>query len=148
MQPPQEKLARNPKELQDKLDAIQAHFPFRKNPEENKERKKLWKHMDYNGNGYLNLTEIENGWKYMGDIPEIMQRDSVINRAFNIARTKVKSGKDKKARTRNDEFVTWSEYRYLLQYICEYYQYQIVFEHIDTGDDNKIAYEEFIQAKR
>jgi len=95
--------------------------------------------MDYNGNGYLNLTEIENGWKYMGDIPPIMQRDSVINRAFNIARTKVKS-KNK----RNDEFVTWSEYRFLLQYICQYYQYQIVYEEIDTGDDNKIAYEEFL----
>ena len=43
--------------------------------------------------------------------------------------------------------VTKSEFRFLLQYICEFYQYQIAFEHLDTGADGKIAYEEFIQAK-
>jgi hypothetical protein len=81
--PAQEKLPRNPKELQEKLDKILANFPLDKSKESVKLRKNLFSKMDYNGNCYLSITEIENGWKYFGDIPEIMNRDSVINRAFN-----------------------------------------------------------------
>lgn len=118
--PAQEKLPRNPKGLQKELDNIKKHFPFGKTSQERKDRKKLWRGMDYNGNGYLSLNEIDDNWKYFGDIPKIMNRESVIHRAFNVAKSKVKS-KKKNSRIDADEFVTWSEFRFLLQYICEYY---------------------------
>lgn len=75
--------------------------------------------MDYNGNGYMNLTEIENGWKYFDkDLPEIMKRDSVINRAFMAAKDKVKGKKSHDA-----DMVKYfgGEFRFLLEYICNFY---------------------------
>lgn len=57
--------------MQDKLDKICESFPYSKSKEDTDKRKALWSKMDYNGNGYMNITEIENGWKYLGDLPPI-----------------------------------------------------------------------------
>ena len=106
--------------MQEQLDRVMTNFPLTKAKEDIKLRKNLFRQFDYNGNGFLNITEIENGWKYFKDLPPIMNRDSVVNRAFFSSREKYQSKKNK---ARHDEFVTRNEFRYLLKYICEFYQY-------------------------
>ena len=63
-------------------------------------------------------------------------------RAFNSAKTKVKS-KSKHA----DDYLSKGEFRYLLLYLRQYYEYWVAFDRIDSDDDRRIAYKEFIKGK-
>jgi len=62
-------------------------------------------------------------------------------RAFNAAKNCVKSeskhGKD---------FVEKAEFRYLLKYLRQYYEYWVAFDRINTDDDKRLSYEEFKEA--
>ena len=66
----------------------------------------------------------------------------VLMRAFNSAKTKVKS-KSKHA----DDYISKGEFRYLLLYLRQYYEYWVAFDRIDSDDDRRIAYKEFIKGK-
>lgn len=39
-----------------------------------------------------------------------------------------------------------SEYKYLLKYIRQYYEYWVMFDRIDTDDDRRISFDEFKKA--
>lgn len=58
------------------------NFPLTKSKEDVKMRKNLFRKFDYNGNGFLNISEINDGWKYFKDLPPIQDKESVVHRAF------------------------------------------------------------------
>ena len=72
-----------------------ANFPLTKSKEDIKLRRDLFRKFDYNGNGYLNITEINDGWKYFKDLPDIMDKESVVHRAFFSSRDKYQAKKNK-----------------------------------------------------
>ena len=74
-------------------------------------------------------------------LPILFQLKPVLMRAFQAAKTKVK------AKTKyGDDYVTKGEYRFLLKYLRQYYEYWVAFDRIDTNDDRRVSYEEFMQA--
>jgi Ca2+-binding EF-hand superfamily protein len=45
-----------------------------------------------------------------------------------------------------DDYVSKAEYRFLLKYIREYYEYWIIFDMVDNDDDRRVSYTEFLSA--
>ena len=75
-------------------------------------------------------------------MPELFDLKPVMLRAFNAAKAKV-PGSSKYS----DDYVTKSEYRWLLKYLRIYYEYWVAFDRIDSGGDRRIDYSEFSAAK-
>ena len=74
-------------------------------------------------------------------LPCVFDSKPVIMRAFTAAKTKGKHHGG-----HNDDYVTKGEYRWLLQYIRQYYILWVAFEEIDTGNDRRVGHAEFIKA--
>ena len=104
-------------------------------------RIKQWNYFDVNGNGYLSLAEVDKGMRDVVKLPILFQLKPVLMRAFTAAKTKVQA-KNKYG----DDYVTKGEYRFLLKYLRQYYEYWVAFDRIDTNDDRRVSYEEFMQA--
>ena len=95
-----------------------------------------------NGNGYLSLAEVDKGMRDVIRIPVLFDTKPVLLRAFNAANKKTAS-----RRKHDDDYVTKSEYRYLLKFMRVYYEYWVAFALVDTDDDRRIDYHEFMAAK-
>jgi hypothetical protein len=94
--------------------------------------------MDMNGNGYLSLAEVDKGMRDVVKLPLLFKTKPVLIRAFVAAKRKSVS------RSRHDdELITKGEFRYLLKYIRQYFEYWVMFDRIDTDDDNRIDFNEF-----
>jgi len=68
--------------------------------------------MDVNGNGFLSLAEVDKGIRDVINLPVLFALKPVIMRAFQAAKTSVKS-KSK----HDDDFITKAEYPYFLKYL-------------------------------
>ena len=63
-------------------------------------------------------------------------------RAFMAAKTKVKS-----TSKYGDDYITKGEFRFLLKFLRQYYEYWVAFDRIDTDDDRRVSHKEFMMAK-
>lgn len=71
-------------------------------------------------------------------LPQLFKTKPVMLRAFNAAKNKVKSDSRYGA-----DYVERSEYRLLLKYLRQYFEYWIAFDQIDTDGDRRISVREF-----
>ena len=62
-------------------------------------------------------------------------------RAFTAAKNKLPS-KNK----HGDDYVSKAEFRYLLKYLRQYYEYWVAFDEIDSNDDKRISFAQFSKA--
>ena len=120
---------------------LREKLPWHKTEEERQMRIKQWAGMDMNGNGYMSLAEVDKGMRDVIQLPVIFDIKPVLIRAFNAAKTKSKSKSE-----HGDDYVTKSEYRWLLQYIRQYYELWVAFDEIDTSDDRRVSMDEFAKA--
>lgn len=97
--------------------------------------------MDVNGNGYMSLAEIDKGLRDVVQIPAMFNLKPVIMRAYQTARS-VSPAKTK----HSDDYITKGEFKYLLYYLRQYYEYWIGFDAIDTNDDRRVSFDEFKKA--
>lgn len=97
-------------------------LPYKSSPEDLAARKKIWQAIDANGNGYLSLAEIDRGLQEVVQLPILFDLKPVIIRAFTAAKNKLKS----KSKV-GDDYVSWAEFRFLLSYLRQYYEYWIAF---------------------
>ena len=95
-----------------------------------------------NGNGFLSLAEVDKGLRDVVKVPEIFDLKPVIIRAFNAAKNYSKS-KSKYG----DDYVEKREYRILLKYLRQYFEYYVAFMRIDANFDRRVTFAEFEQAK-
>lgn len=116
-------------------------LPCKKTPESTEARKKLWRSIDLNGNGYLSLAEVDKGVRDNCKLDDLFNCKPVLIRAFNAAKDKGKS-KSKYS----DDYVEFHEFRYLLVYLRQYAEYFVMFNRIDSGDDKKVNLSEFKMA--
>jgi hypothetical protein len=112
------------KELQEKL-------PWRNTPDEKASRDQIWSAFDMNGNGYLSLAEVDKGMRDVIQLPILFAAKPVLMRAFTIAKTKVKS----KSSVGDDYITKGAEFRYMLKYLRQYYEFFVAFNKVDTGKD-------------
>ena len=98
--------------------------------------------MDRNGNGYLSYSEVEQGFSEVVKLPQLFDLSQVLMRAFSQAKIHAKS-----TTSYGDDYVSASEYRFMLKYIRVYYEYWVAFDQIDRNDDNRISKAEFVKAQ-
>lgn len=94
-----------------------------------------------NGNGYLSLAEVDKGMRDVIQLPELFALKPVLMRAFQAAKKRLKSNNE-----HGDDYVSRAEFKYLLQYLRQYYEYWVAFDAIDGDDDRRISLEEFVKA--
>lgn len=122
---------------------IREKLPMEKTDEQKEKRKKLYAGFDPNGNGYLSLAEVHRGCKEVLDLPEIYENKPVMMRAFQAAKG-VHNGKSKS--DLGQDYIERSEFRLLLVYLRNYFEFWQMFDRIDSGDDRRINFDEFKSA--
>ena len=123
-------------------DELKEKLPWHKTPEDLAKRQAIWATFDVNGNGYLSLAEVDKGMRDVVCLPALFALKPVLMRAFTAAKTKVKS-----TSKYGDDYITKGEFRFLLKFLRQYYEYWVAFDKIDTDDDRRVSHAEFIQAK-
>lgn len=118
-----------------------SKLPVKKTNEEREIRKKYWKQIDINGNGFVSLAELDKGLRDVLRIPSLFELKKVSMRAFQAAKTKYKS-KSK----HGDDYLDWMEFRIVLVYLRQYFEYYVMFCRIDKSDDFKVDINEFKKA--
>ena len=122
-------------------DKLISRLPIKKTDEDRKKRKELWKSIDMNGNGYVSLAEFDRGVRDVLNLPNIFALKKVVNQAFKVAKTK------QKAKSKySDDYVEWMEFRIILVYLRQYFEYYVMFCRIDTSNNFKIDLNEFKKA--
>ena len=122
-------------------DSLLSSLPIKKTAEDRKKRRELWNQMDINGNNYISLAEFDKGLRDVLKLPDIFKLKKVSLRAFQAAKTAVKSSSKY-----GDDYVGWLEFRIILVYLRQYFEYYVMFCRIDTSDDFKINLDEFKKA--
>lgn len=92
-----------------------------------------------NGNGYLSLSEVDIGTRDVLKLAMMFEMKPVLKRAFHTAKNKMKAKS-----SLSDDYVTKGEYRWLLKYLRQYYEYWLAFAEIDSSGDRRLSYDEFI----
>jgi Ca2+-binding EF-hand superfamily protein len=105
-------------------------------------RRRIWKTMDANGNGLMSLAELDRGAKLMGWDPYIKSK-KVMMRAFQAAKV---VGLTLGNRKDHADYVSFKEFRVLLQYLRQYLELFVMFAKIDADGDGRIEKKEFSKA--
>ena len=119
-------------------DGLIKSLPIKKTEEDRAQRKKLWDAMDMNRNGYLSLAEFDKGVRDVLKLPKLFPQKKVLIRAYNASKDKIK-GKSKYSK----DYVEWLEFRYLLIYLRQFFEYYVMFCRVDLDDNFKIDLKEF-----
>ena len=117
------------------------NLPIKKTAEDRAKRKKMWDAIDMNKNGYVSLAEFDRGVRDVLNLPQIFSLKKVLMRAFQASKDKIKA-KSKYSK----DYVEWLEFRILLVYLRQYFEYYVMFCRIDTSDDFKVNLSEFKKA--
>lgn len=119
---------------------MKDRLPWEKTPAHEQLRDQQWKALDNNNNGLLSLAEFEKGLQAGGalNLPSLFKTKPVLIRAFNAAKNKVKSKS-----AYGDDYIEKSEYRFLLKYLRQYFEYWVAFDLIDLDGDKRITFKEF-----
>ena len=121
---------------------LQEKLPWRNNDQDKFVRDQIWSVFDMNGNGYLSLAEVDKGMRDVIQLPALFKAKPVLMRAFTAAKTKVKTKSP-----HGDDYITkGAEFRYMLKYLRQYYEFFIAFNKVDTGKDQRVDKKEFIAA--
>lgn len=128
--------------MSENWDAIREALPIRKNPEEYARRSELWKSIDVNGNGYVSVAELDKGLADAINNLEIFKTKAVILRAHTAAKNKVKT-----KGTHGADYVERCEFRLVLVYLRQYFEYWVAFKRVDDDSDSRISLEEFVDAR-
>ena len=122
-------------------DKLLQSLPIKKTEEDRAKRKKMWDAIDMNKNGYVSLAEFDRGVRDVLNLPQIFSLKKVLMRAYQASKDKIK-GKAKYSK----DYVEWLEFRILLVYLRQYFEYYVMFSRIDTSDDFKVNLKEFKKA--
>lgn len=98
--------------------------------------------MDVNGNNYLSLAEIDKGCRDVLELPELFETKPVIMRAYQAAKNKFPS-----RNPYGEDYVSKAEFRFLLIYLREYYEYWENFQYIEQDGDRRISEKEFMEGQ-
>ena len=94
-------------------------------------RTKLWRGLDFNGNGIVSLAEID---KWVVERYPLLNSKPALMRAYK--KTTLKDGN-------GDDWVQRREFIKLLRNLFYFNRVYLVFDEIDTDDDRRIDLEEF-----
>ena len=105
---------------------LQENLPCQKTENDLKKRMKLFKDFDMDCKNLLSFSDVDQGLGLVISGNINFDSKPIIKRAFDIAKTSLKA--DSKV---GDDFVSKAEFRYLLFYLKQYFEYYIMFSKID-----------------
>ena len=120
---------------------ISETLSFEKDPESFARRTNLWKQIDVNGNGYVSLAEVDKGLRDVLKLDHVFDCKRAIMRAFQKAKNSVKTKS-----THGEDYIERPEFRLLLLFLRQHFEYFQAFARIDSGDDNRVDLAEFTAA--
>ena len=123
-------------------DQIRKDLPIRKTPEEFEARNKLWASIDVNGNGYVSVAELDKGLADVMQNQDLFNSKPAIIRAHQAAKDKVKTKS-----LHGPDYVERCEFRLVLLYLRQYFEYWIAFQRVDKNSDDRISRTEFASAQ-
>jgi len=94
-----------------------------------------------NGNGHLSLAEVDRGIQAVLNCKELFDVKPVILRAFNAAKNLNGTQTGPMA-----DFIQYIEFRAVLSFLRQYFEYWVMFDRIDTSRDHRIDFNEFERA--
>ena len=125
-------------------ETLQHKLPTARTPEAKKQRMELFNLFDPNGNGYLSLAECDKGCREQlhlddltSDLPPILIRAHTAAKAV---------GQRSNNRQNEDDYVQKSEFRVFLKYVKQYFELWYMFDEIDSSDDRRVSFDEFVTA--
>ena len=120
---------------------LRKQLPYKRTPEAKAKRDALWSQVDINGNGYASLAEVDKALRDSLQCSQIFDCKPVIIRAFNAAK-----GASKNNKAHGADYIDRAEFRLLLAYLRQYFEYYQAFCRVDKDDDNRIDRQEFASA--
>ncbi len=75
------------------------------------------------------------------NLPGLFALKPVLMRAYVAAKTKNQAKNE-----HSDNYVTKGEFRFLLKYLRQYYEYWVAFDRIDSDSDRRVSKKEFLKA--
>ena len=137
--------------LNEVLTLVITKLPVEKTPEQVKARTEMWKAIDQDNNGHIELSELNNGLRklLLGNVHSLFDTEPAIATAFEIAKNAVppKEGRGQMEKDIADNSIEWSEFRIFLMGLKLTLEYWIAFKRIDKTNDNRIDFEEFKEAR-
>jgi len=124
--------------------AIRKKLPMGRSDAEKKARDALFTQFDPNSNGYLSLAEVDKGCRDVLGLYEIFEAKPVIMRAFQAA--KCANNKSNKKGSHGPDYIERIEFRLLFVYLRQYFEIWQMFDEIDSSDDHRVSYDEFVAA--
>jgi len=105
-----------------------------------------FKRFDVNSNGVLSLAEVDKAVRDVLGLDSLYSAKPALMRAFQAAKDANKE-KAKKRPTRaglsRDDYVERDEFRLLLVYLRQYFEYFVAFNRMDVNPDHRLTLEEF-----
>ena len=123
---------------------IREKMPMEKTADQKAKRNDLFKQFDPNGNGYLSLAEVDKGCRDALGLYEIFDAKPVIMRAFQAA--KGVNDRRNKPGSHGPDYVEKCEFRLLLVYLRQYFEIWQMFDLVDSSDDRRVSYSEFVES--
>jgi Ca2+-binding EF-hand superfamily protein len=123
---------------------IREKMPMELTDDAKKRRMQIFKQFDPNNNGYLSLAEVDKGCKDALGLYDIFDAKPVIMRAFQAA--KGANNAKSKAASHGPDYIEKSEFRLLMVYLRQYFEVWQMFDEVDSSDDRRVSYEEFLAA--
>ena len=119
-------------------DDINSKLPFGREEEDTERRQKIWAEIDVNGNGFVSLSEVTTvcwytdssgcdpnniqGIRDVLGLQEIYDSKLAVITAFNFSKAKCKT-----TRSHGDEYLEFSEFRFFLQTLRQFFEYYKAF---------------------
>jgi len=119
-------------------DEVREKLPYEKNDKQKKQRSKMFKSFDMQGNGILSLAEVTKGIRDELKMDDVLVK-APVDAAFHKAKSINKDSKKKSA----DDYIDRKEFRQFLYYLRQYFEYYVAFEELDKSGDHMIEPVEF-----
>ena len=93
----------------------------------------MWKQIDYNGNSYVSLAEIQKGLRDVIQNQALFEAKPAIIRAFNFAKDYTQG-----TTQHGDDYLEKTDFRIFLIALRVRFEYFVAFKKIDSGKDQRI----------
>ena len=120
--------------------SLSSKLPWRQTPEHQLLRQEFFQRMDTNASGQLSYSELYEGVRNVLQCDELFDAEPVIKEAYKHAAAY--GNKRKKKNAAKYPFITFKQFRALLWYLREYFEYWIIFNEVDTSHDSRLTFDE------
>lgn len=94
--------------------------------------------IDAGGNGMIKLVDLDKGMRDIINLPVLFKSKPVMVRAFIAAKQIVRSQSNY-----SSDYVQFAEFRYILKYLRQYFEYWIALKYRDNGTEKVLSTGEF-----